>query len=283
MPDGSALAPRPPSAAEALAAARQTARRERAIEMVKTVVMPLLFAAAVLGGWEWAVRAFAIPAVILPAPSVVGQTLASLWPLLMQHARPTTFEAIAAFALASVGGVALAAVLSASTWVRAALYPNMVFFQLIPKIALAPLFLVWLGIGTEMRLTFAVFISFFPVVISTLTGLAAAPADMIRLCHGLTATPWQVFRHVRFPYALPSIFAGLKIAITFSIIGVVVGEFITAQAGLGYLILFASSTAETRLILAAIAVLCAVGLALFAAVAVAERLVLRAFSQSLAR
>lgn len=273
----------PPSAEAALEEARAAARRERAVAIFRGLVSPVLLAAAVLGFWEWIVAARNIPAVILPAPSAVAQALLALWPLLMQHARPTTFEAVAAFALASAGGVALAVAISASAWVRAAVYPNMVFFQLIPKIALAPLFLVWLGIGTEMRLTFAVFIAFFPVVISTLTGLAAAPSDMLRLCRGLEATPAQVFWHVRLPYALPSIFAGLKIAITFSIIGVVVGEFITAQAGLGYLILFASSTAETRLILAAICVLCAVGLGLFAAVAVAERLVLRRFGQGLAR
>ncbi len=282
MPDGTA--PIRPSAADAaLEQARQAARRARAVALLRDIGSPVLLAAAVLGLWEWVVAARGIPAVILPAPSAVAAALAALWPLLAQHAWPTGAEAVAAFVLASLGGVALAVAISASAWVRAAVYPNMVFFQLIPKIALAPLFLVWLGIGTEMRLTFAVFIAFFPVVISTLTGLAAAPADMIRLCRGLEASPAQVFWHVRLPYALPSIFAGLKIAITFSIIGVVVGEFITAQAGLGYLILFASSTAETRLILAAICVLCAVGLALFAAVAVAERVVLRRFGQGVAR
>ncbi len=282
MPDGTTMI-RPPSAEAALEQARAKARRERLVGLVRGVVSPLLLAALVLGAWEWVVAARNIPAVILPAPSAVASALVALWPLLAQHAWPTGSEAVAAFVLASLGGVALAVAISGSAWVRAAVYPNMVFFQLIPKIALAPLFLVWLGIGTEMRLTFAVFIAFFPVVISTLTGLAAAPADMLRLCRGLEATPAQVFWHVRLPYALPSIFAGLKIAITFSIIGVVVGEFITAQAGLGYLILFASSTAETRLILAAICVLCAVGLGLFAAVAVAEKLVLRRFGQGVVR
>ena len=282
MPDGTTMI-RPPSAEAALEQARALARRERMVGLVRGILSPLLLAALVLGAWEWVVAARSIPAVILPAPSAVASALVALWPLLMQHAWPTGSEAVAAFVLASLGGVALAVAISGSAWVRAAVYPNMVFFQLIPKIALAPLFLVWLGIGTEMRLTFAVFIAFFPVVISTLTGLAAAPADMLRLCRGLEATPAQVFWHVRLPYALPSIFAGLKIAITFSIIGVVVGEFITAQAGLGYLILFASSTAETRLILAAICVLCAVGLGLFAAVAVAEKLVLRRFGQGVVR
>ncbi|MCU0946208.1 MAG: ABC transporter permease subunit, partial [Rubritepida sp.] len=140
-------------------------------------------------------------------------------------------------------------------------------------------FIVWLGIGSESRLAFSMFIAFFPVVIATLTGLNATPPDMLRLCRALTAKPWQVFLSVRFPYALPHIFAGLKIAVTFAIIGVVVGEFITAQAGLGYMILFASSQAETALILASIVMLCAVGLVLYGLVAGLEKLVLRRFGQ----
>jgi NitT/TauT family transport system permease protein len=271
----------------ALLAARERgaarARRARHAALAKTVLLPIATAAAFLLGWEWFVRAYAVPAVILPPPSEVLATLIRLWPLLAQHAVPTTTEAVAGFALATLFGVTLATALVASSWIRAALYPNVVFFQLIPKIALAPLFIVWLGIGTESRLAFSLFISFFPVVIATATGLTNVPADMVRLCRSLTASDWQVFASVRFPYALPYIFSGMKIAITFAIIGVVVGEFITAQAGLGYLILFASSKAETGLILAAITVLCGVGLALFALVALAERLVLRRYGPQAGR
>ncbi len=259
------------------------ARRARRIAAAKTVLLPLATASAFLLFWEWGVRAWNVPSVILPPPSEVVSVLIRLWPLLAQHAVPTTTEAVAGFVLATAFGVALATALVASSWVRAALYPNIVFFQLIPKIALAPLFIVWLGIGTESRLAFSLFISFFPVVIATSTGLTNVPADMVRLCRSLTASDWQVFVSVRFPYALPYIFSGMKIAITFAIIGVVVGEFITAQAGLGYLILFASSKAETGLILAAITVLCAVGLTLFALVAVAERLVLRRYGPNAGR
>ncbi len=270
------------AAGPALAGAAR-ARRARHAAAAKAVLLPLATAAAVLLFWEWGVRAWQVPSVILPPPSEVAGVLVRLWPLLAQHAVPTTTEAVAGFILATLLGVALATALVASSWIRAALYPNVVFFQLIPKIALAPLFIVWLGIGTESRLAFSLFISFFPVVIATVTGLTNVPADMVRLCRSLTASEWQVFAHVRFPYALPYVFGGMKIAITFAIIGVVVGEFITAQAGLGYLILFASSKAETGLILAAIAVLCAVGLGLFALVAAAERLVLRRYGPQAGR
>ena len=208
------------------------------------ILLPIAFAIAVLGLWE-----------ILPAPTDIYARIVSAWPFLLQHAVPTGVEAAIGFLLATVLGVSLAVLLSYSKWAHAALYPNVIFFQLIPKIALAPLFIVWLGIGSSSRLAFSMFIAFFPVVIATLTGLNSTPPDMLRLCKALTARSWQVFLSVRFPYALPHIFSGLKIAVTFAIIGVIVGEFITAQAGLGYLILFASSQAETALILASIGML----------------------------
>lgn len=195
------------------------------------------------------------------------------WPPILPHAVPTMLEALAGFVIASVLGIALAGAITYSNLLREALYPNMVLFQLIPKIALAPLFIIWLGIGAESRLSFATFISFFPIVVATATGLSQIHPDMIRLGHSLTATKWQIFRTIRFPFALPYIFSGLKIAITMSMIGVIGGEFITAQEGLGYLIPFASSKAETSLVLARIAILCVIGLGFFGIVAMIERLV----------
>ena len=241
------------------------------------ILLPVAFAAAVLMLWEFLVDFYQVPKVILPSPMDIYQRTVTAWPFLVQHAIPTGVEAASGFMLATILGISLAVLLSYSKWAYAALYPNVIFFQLIPKIALAPLFIVWLGIGSSSRLAFSMFIAFFPVVIATLTGLNATPPDMLRLCKALTARSWQVFLSVRFPYALPHIFSGLKIAVTFAIIGVIVGEFITAQAGLGYLILFASSQAETALILASIGMLCIVGLVLYGAVAGLERIVLRRY------
>ena len=244
---------------------------------VAQIILPVVFAAIVLGLWEGLVRWYQVPEVILPPPSVIWRRILSAWPFLVQHSVPTAVEATLGFLIATVFGIVLSVVLVYSRWAYAALYPNVVFFQLIPKIALAPLFIVGLGIGSSSRLAFSVFIAFFPVVISTLTGLNSTPPDMLRLCKALTAKSWQVFLSVRFPYALPHIFSGLKVAVTFAIIGVIVGEFITAQAGLGYLVLFASSQAETPLILAAIAMLCVVGLVLYGVVAGLERLILKRY------
>src|SRR6185312_9296646 len=111
-----------------------------------------------------------------------------------------------------------------STILREALYPNLVVFQLIPKIALAPLFIIWLGIGSPSRLAFAIFISFFPIVIATTAGLTNVDRDMVRLCRALTASEWQIFTSVRLPSALPYVFSGMKIGVTLSIIGVIIGE-----------------------------------------------------------
>jgi NitT/TauT family transport system permease protein len=244
--------------------------RSREIGPVGQMLLPVGLAVAVLVLWEIVVRVGNIPAVILPAPSEVFQTLVRTYPLLLHHAFPTMLETVLGFILAVVLGVLLAVLLTYSPAWRAALYPNLVFFQLIPKVALAPLFIIWLGIGMESRLFFALFISFFPIVISMATGLAEVDASLLRLCRSLTATEWQVFVNVRFPYSLPFLFSGMKIGITMAMIGVIVGEFITAQAGLGYLIVFATSRAETGVIMAAISVLCFLGLALYGLVVLGE-------------
>jgi NitT/TauT family transport system permease protein len=217
--------------------------------------------------------AFHVPHVILPTPTDIAEELWRNFPVLLRQAVPTTLDSVTAFAVATVLGVAIAIAVAYSPLVRDTLYPNLVLFQLIPKIALAPLFVVWLGITSESRVTYAAFISFFPVVISAAVGFASADASTLRLCRSLTASDWQSFVMVRFPFALPAIFSGMKIAMTMAITGVIIGEFISAKAGLGYFILYASSRMETALIFAALFVLCLIGVALFGAVALAERYV----------
>lgn len=243
----------------------------------RLLLLPLITAAIIIGAWEAIVRIKNIPEVLLPAPSVIAVRLIETLPFLLKQAVPTTLETIAGFLISLVLGVGLAVLVSASRFAREALYPNIVFFQLIPKIALAPLFIVWLGIGSESRVTFSVFISFFPVVVATLTGLTSVDRDLLRLCKAVGATGTKVYTRVRFPAAVPHIFAGLKIAITFAMIGVIVGEFITAQAGLGYMILFAASQAEMPLIFASITLLCIIGLALYGLVVAAEALALKRY------
>jgi len=240
----------------------------------RAVILPVGLALLLLLLWQAAVVVGKIPPVILPSPlSTLGYILEH-WDVLLTHAVPTTVESVAGFALATV----LAILITYSRLAREALYPNLVFFQLIPKIALAPLFIIWLGIGTQSRIAFAVFIVFFPIVIATTAGLLSADRGMLRLCRSLTASEGQVFLYVRFPAALPYIFSGMKVAVTLAIIGVIIGEFITAQAGLGYLIIFATARADTEVSMAAIVVLCVCGLLLYGLVALGELIMNRIYA-----
>ena len=245
---------------------------------LRSAGLPLALAGIVLAAWQIAVTLAHIPSVILPSPISITKYIFEHYDILLMHAVPTTVESAAGFVIATLLGIVLAIIITYSRLAHEALYPNLIFFQLIPKIALAPLFIIWLGIGSQSRIAFAVFIAFFPVVISTAAGFASVDKSMLRLCRALTANEWQIFTSVRFPAALPYIFSGMKIAITLSIIGVIIGEFITAQAGLGYLIIFATARADTEISMAAIVVLCICGLLLYGLVALAESIANRFYS-----
>jgi NitT/TauT family transport system permease protein len=242
---------------------------------MRAIVLPTGVAVLFLATWEAVCVLGSVPKIILPPPADVWRILITGLPLIMQHAVPTFIESVAGFAIATVLGILIAAAITYSVLLREAFYPHLVLFQLVPKVALGPLFVVWLGIGPPSRLAFATFISFFPVVIATSTGLTQVPSDMVRLGRSLTLTKWQIFHTIRFPYALPYLFSGMKIAVTMAMIGVIVGEFIAAQKGLGFLILFAGAQSDTALILATIAVLCIIGFGEYGAVVLAENLVER--------
>jgi NitT/TauT family transport system permease protein len=239
------------------------------------VMLPLGFAVLTIIAWEALCRITRISPVLLPPPSAVWKVLSDNYLILLEQAVPTAYEATASFAIATVLGVGLAVAVTFSAWVREAIYPHIVVFQLIPKIALAPLFIVWLGVGSRSTIVVAVFITFFPVLVSTITGLVSARPEILQLCRSLTASEWQVFRLARFPFAMPYIFAGMKVGVTMAMIGVIVGEFITAQQGLGYIIMFTSANGETATVLAAIVLLCAIGLVLYGIVAFGESAVRR--------
>jgi NitT/TauT family transport system permease protein len=260
--------------AETEAAHINRERRSMVVQATRKTTLPVMTAAVALVAWEIFVDVSGIRAAVLPAPSSVLQATWTNRDLLIANAIPTTIETIGGFMLSVMLGGCLGVLLTYFSLVRDALYPNVIVFQLIPKVAVAPLFILWLGIGWESRLAIALFIAFFPIVISTVSGLNAADAAILRLCESLAASRWQIFFKVRLPYSLPFLFNGMKISITLAIIGVIVGEFITSQRGLGYIILFAGSRLETATVMAALLVLCTVGLALYGLVALAERLIM---------
>jgi NitT/TauT family transport system permease protein len=246
---------------------------------LRPVFLPAATAAAVLLSWQLLVGLLAVPEVILPSPAEIAEEMRQAWPMLLANALPTTLDTLMAFFAATVLGVGCAIVLSYSRLLRDTLYPNLVVFQLVPKVALAPLFVVWLGVGSTSHVAFAAFVSFFPIAISAAVGFSSVEASALQLCRSLTASEWQCFLMVRFPFALPAIFSGMKIAMTMATIGVIIAEFISSKAGLGYYILFASSRMETANVFAALVTLCAVGVALFGAVALAEGLVRRSYGR----
>ena len=236
------------------------------------IALPALVGIALLAAWQGVAVWSGLPEVILPAPTAIVRDFLPVLGTLGAHARATGLESLFAFLLSTALGLCAAIALSTSRLVRDAFYPNLVLFQLIPKIALAPLFVFWLGVGAPSRLTYSVFISFFPVALATMEGLSRTDPAMLRLCRAVGASRRQTFLHVRVPYSLPYFFSGMKVAATMSVIGIVVGEFISAREGLGFYILMSQSRGETAHIFIAIAVLCAIGLSIYGLTAWAEHL-----------
>lgn len=241
------------------------------------VALPLTTALAFCVLWQFAVTAGHVPAYYLPAPLAVGHKLGGSIRELLQNGAVSGGEALVAFLVATAAGFIGGLTLAYSSLLRDTFYPIIVGFQLIPKVALAPLFIVWLGTDSLSRVSFASFLCFFPVLISTMTGLQNADPDAVRLSRSLTSSEWQTFMAVRIPYALPYFFNGTKVAATLAMTGIVVAEFITANAGLGFLIVAAGPQMDTLTVFAAIVMLCIIGLLLYGAVAWVEHGVRRWF------
>ena len=176
--------------------------------------------------------------------------------------------------VAAVLGVVFAVVMVYSLTVERTLYPLLLFAQVIPKIAIAPLFVVWLGFGLSPKVVVAVLMAFFPVVISSVAGLRSVDPEMLELAATMGSGPMQTFGKIRFPAALPQLFSGLKVAATLAVTGAVVGEFVGANKGLGYVILQANGNVDTPMLFAGLIVMSVLGVALFAVIEVAERILL---------
>jgi NitT/TauT family transport system permease protein len=231
---------------------------------------PLLVGIGVLAAWQAGVPLLHVSTAVLVPPSTIVTAMAAHPDILLHHAAITAGETIEGFALAAGLGVLLAALIASSQVLRRTLMPWLLVVQIVPKIALAPLFIVWLGTGLPCRMVFTVFLALFPVTVAGVAGLLSADRNVVLLYTALRASRVQEIVQVRLPYALPHLFAGLKVAATMVLLGVTIGEFVTAQGGLGYIILFASSIGQTALVFAALVLLCLIGLALYAAVAIVE-------------
>lgn len=234
---------------------------------------PLLATALVLAAWEALVVTFRVKAVLLPSPLVIARVMVQRYDLLLGHLWPTFYQTVLGFLLSVAGGVAMAVLITYSRIVRAAFYPLIVVSQIVPKVSVAPLFVVWFGMGTPSRLLMAFLIAFFPMVINTAAGLGSVDEDILKMGRAYMGTRWQIFAKIRLPHATPYIFSGMKISITLAVIGVIVSEFVAAQEGIGYLIVMANGLLDTPLMMAAITGLSVMGLGLYGVIAAVERAV----------
>ena len=221
--------------------------------------------------WDLTVRIFGIAAYLLPGPLEVADSLVEHWRELATQTLWTAGAILAGFAAAAVVAIPLAMLIVVSPVMERLLYPPMVATQSIPKIALAPLFVVWFGFGLMPKVAVAFLIAFFPVVIDTMVGLRSIDPGMMQLARSMGAPPYRIFLRLRLPHALPMIFGGLKVASTLAVVGALTGEFIGSDKGLGYLLLQASGNLNTALLFATLVVLSVLAMVFFYAVEAVER------------
>lgn len=238
---------------------------------VAPVGLPLLGLVVVIAVWWLAIIVFDIRTFFLPAPSDIVASFLTLPDYLVEQAWVTLTEVLIGFGLAALGGLAIAVILSASSVVQRATLPLIVAVNSIPKLALAPLLLLWLGFGQLPRVVMVVLISFFPIVVAGMAGLTSTPAELNELARSLSVSKWQHFIKFRFPWAVPQIFVGLKVAVSLAVVGAVVAEFQGAGQGLGYVIVASGSSADTPLAFAAITLLGIMSIGLFYLVVAVER------------
>jgi NitT/TauT family transport system permease protein len=232
---------------------------------------PVVVSIALLLVWEAAVMVLRLPRVILPAPSgVLGQLVDNPgW--LLNHASHTLFETLLGFGLGLLIGVPLAVAIVYSRFLESTFYTLLAVTNSIPKIAIAPLFIIWLGTGLAPKVAVAFMIALFPIVIDTVVGLRSVPPEMLDLARSMGGSHRKVFWKIRLPSALPNIFAGTKVAISLAIVGAVVGEFVGADRGLGYVIMTSQGQFNTPRMFAAMTVLALIGIVLFYSVDYMER------------
>jgi NitT/TauT family transport system permease protein len=221
--------------------------------------------------WEAGVRLFHVPGWMLPAPTAIIAVAREWAPELLYNSYITVQEAIIGFVLALVLSLPLAVVIAFTSTTRRLLYPILLGLQSIPKVALAPLIILWLGIGNWPKIVIVILVCFFPILVNVVAGFEAVPMPMLDLMYSLRASKLAVFRRLRAPIATPHLFTGCKVAITFAVIGAVIGEFVAAQEGLGYMILMSTAQSQTPLAFAAIILLTFISVVLFHAIEILER------------
>jgi ABC-type nitrate/sulfonate/bicarbonate transport system permease component len=241
---------------------------------VQRWLWPSLLILALLIAWEISVDLRNTPRWLLPSPRDILQAFRTDWRMLLDHSRITLLEVILGFGLALCAGIATGVAIDSSAILRRAIYPLIIASQTIPMVALAPLMLIWFGYGLMPKILITALIGFFPIAVNTVDGLRSGDRDMLALLRSMGATSGQRFRMVRVPAALPLVFTGARIAITFCVIGAVFGELVGASQGLGYLMERSAAQFQTARVFACIVILAIMGISLFGLVALIERVAL---------
>ena len=248
--------------------------RMRGISSIRDVLIPVVALAAFLTVWDVTIRMFSVNEMILPSPTQVFLALKSQFAHLVWHGMITLFEAALGFLVGGVAAVVLAVLFQFSKTAERAVYPYAIALKAIPLVALAPLVVVWCGSGLLSKVMLAAVISFFPILVSAAQGMASVETEALDLMATLSASKWQILVRVRFPTALPSLFAGMKISSTFAVVGAVVAEFVGSQSGIGSIVKTSSYYLDTDVSFAAIIVMAIVSLLFFGGICLIERKVI---------
>jgi len=272
-----------PTGAQASSAAPGSAPRRRTRALFGTHPLhrtasalwrPLALVVVLLAAW-WAVtEAELVAPYILPSPADTWLAAHGNAAYLAHNTWVTTWETVIGFVIAAIVGELVAVVMIYSAGVEKTVYPLILFAQVVPKIAIAPLFIVWLGFGPSPKILVAVLMAFFPIVISGLAGLRSVDPEILELTSTMGASRFKTFLKIRFPASLPQLMSGLKVAATLAVTGAVVGEFVGANEGLGYVILQANGNVDTAMLFAALIIMSLLGIALFAVIEFAEKLLI---------
>lgn len=247
---------------------------QRLLDGIEGLWRPALLLLIGVGVWWFVTWQEMVAPYLIPPPGEVARLLVEERAFVWHHTVVTSYETIAGFVLAALFGLGAAIAIVYSTTIEKAIYPILLFAQVVPKIAVAPLFVVWLGFGPAPKILVAMLIAFFPVAISSVTGLRSVDPEMIELAATMGAGKSKTFRKIRFPAALPHIFSGLKVAATLAVVGAVVGEFVGANEGLGYVLLIANGNLNGPLLFAGLIVMTLIGILLFVAIEALERYLL---------
>lgn len=226
---------------------------------------------AVIVIWELAVRLFDIPIYVLPSPSDSVKALIEYWPYIQDNMFTTLYEIGVGFGATVLISIPIATLISYSQIFEKTLYPFMVFLQLIPKVAIGPLFVVWFGFGAMPKILMVFLLSFFPLLMDTVAGLKSLNGRLYYMARTMSDSEWKFYWKVKLPNALPSIFSGLKTSISMATVGAVVAEFLGSDSGLGYLLLRANGDINTKLLFAILIVLCLMGMVFFLIVEILEK------------